>query len=534
MTYSGISIGSKQKQYDKGYSIEVPTLGLRPAQLPYYGSDTLNGVSSDISEHPTDNPDLPCYFHPEYKARLSTWRFMFDVFEGRSAWFDAGEGKITDKKKAQTYLPRENKESEEHYLARIKRSPYRNFLAPVIEDFEGLLTDWKWSGEILSSIAQSQDDCDLKGHDWITAISQADRLTLRDGACGLMVDFPMADPNILTRQDELVAPPRRPYLSVIDIQHVVNWSVCMEYGKPVIDMLVLRTPITIKDGKFGTKSVTSYRVFEKQGTLVTYEDYVIKKKKDIWVAIQICDTQALSISVIPFVYYSITNGDFFEAWPAFQEIAENTVHHYQINSEHRALLHGLNMPVPVRKGLLIAGMQDQNLPSVTLGPSSLIDVPVDGDFYFAEPTGNSAAANMEFSRSIENAAEKRSLEFLGIDQAHITATQVRRESGSLEASLGKLARQKESALQQVAMLWQMWTGESGELTCTVNKSILVEALDPQTIQALSALNAASQLSLQTLLLMLQQGKVIPASINLDDEEKLISSSPAPIVNLAPQ
>jgi MFS superfamily sulfate permease-like transporter len=90
------------------------------------------------------------------------------------------------------------------------------------------------------------------------------------------------------------------------------------------------------------------------------------------------------------------------------------------------------LPVPVRRGALL--MDGQTPPPLVIGPNSVVDVPVDGDFRFAEPTGSSLQQQQEHLRLIEELINNETLAFMSGQEA-VTATQARLQAGQVRTLL---------------------------------------------------------------------------------------------------
>ena len=86
---------------------------------------------------------------------------------------------------------------------------------------------------------------------------------------------------------------------------------------------------------------------------------------------------------MPLVWFGATGSRFGVGAVPLAGLADLSIQHFQLRSDLAELIHKLSMPVPVRKG---ASTDALGRPApLTIGPNSAIDLPVEGDFFFAEP-----------------------------------------------------------------------------------------------------------------------------------------------------
>ncbi|MHC5732925.1 MAG: hypothetical protein ACYTXY_54600, partial [Nostoc sp.] len=86
---------------------------------------------------------------------------------------------------------------------RTKRCTFDNRFEPAIKDYAGLLSIFSLNDNVAESIESNKDNIDQMGNDLWTFFHEADQYCLRDGWCGVMVEFPPEDPNIDSQADLL-------------------------------------------------------------------------------------------------------------------------------------------------------------------------------------------------------------------------------------------------------------------------------------------------------------------------------------------
>lgn len=91
-----------------------------------------------------------------------------------------------------------------------------------------------------------------------------------------------------------------------------------------------------------------------------------------------------------------------------------------------------------------------------LGPNFSIDIPVDGDFLFAEPTGSAIAASMEDIKHLEELINKFAISFTDGEYRSKTAAQILFEASREQANFKSLVRNKRSCLEEVFKTWCLY------------------------------------------------------------------------------
>lgn len=462
----------------------------------YGGSTIIQALRPEYSDK-----DLPCYHNSELLSLLPILNECQDCYTGITSWLKGG--RITDGGKAVRYLPKAKKEPDEEYHNRLIRSRWVNFFKTAIQGFQGLLTDFEILPDAPSSLLDSINNVDLQGASLRSLLSRADALSLRDGFCAVIVEYPRR-PNIASAADEL-AYPMRPYLCLVERRDIVNWSIVNNR----LEMLVVRRMASEPDGLYASTPVEQFWVM-RPGYYQVYEI------KDI-------DTQLISALVdeadlrspdgslfpeIPVVFYPTNTINPFDELPPLHDLALDNITHYQEWSDYREVRYKCNLPVPVRKGML----SDPPAP-LAIGPNSVVDVPVDGDFYFREPSGVAIADTRQAIIDLEIQMLKRSLSFFG-GEGNMTATEAELRSAQTKSGLFQMASDKESAVQSILQYWTRWTGEDKVGGIAVNRSILKAPLSPQAVQVFSDLVVSGLLDRETFWEILNEGGVLPESLTV--------------------
>jgi len=457
-----------------------------------------------IAANPGD-VNSPNYVHPlvlDYRWEMGFLKEVWDGLRGAGV-----KGK---------YCPKEEREPGRAYQQRLDRCRFDNRFQPAIKDYSGLLSVFTLNEDTPKSIISNKENIDQQGSSIWTFLSEADQMALRDGWCGIYVDYPPTDENIQS-QGDLLASDRRPYLVLIERGSVINWD--FEYdinGKPVLKMLVLQESVFVRTGKYGHTLIQQYRVlypgsFEVWGLVPSPETQNVSDT-----VLELFEAGETSLETIPFVYYSVSGGGLFQSPAPFLNLALLNVEHYQKRSQKNEVLRKCNLPVPVRRGA-IRDPKTNQFPPLIIGPNSCVDVPENGDFFFAEPSGAAIASTSEDIKQLELAMDRTTLDFLTNGDGQKTATEVIIDSAKTGASLTDMARRKESAVQSTFELWIAYTGESEGGGITMDESLLQTPMSPEEIGQITNLASQGFISQKTLLTTLQQGKILSKDFDVDAE-----------------
>jgi hypothetical protein len=458
---------------------------------------------------PTDQGHLPCYQNPEYLAAADDLDLVADVWGGL-------RGKLPK------YLVKEVGEKPQSYRGRLSRVRFDNRFTPTIKGQCGILSKFAFREDAAASILLAQEDVDLRGNDLTTFLNSADEAVLRDGGVAILTEYPEADPTIQSAAD-FNASNRRPYLVLVDRRDVLNWTIIQEYGVSVLSRVTVRRRVRIPDQDFGEKIVTVYRVM----TPGHYEDWEVMVQGRKWVKIPHLDASGnpsrgeTSHKRIPLVWYAANGRSLFEAEIPFLNLAELNIEHLQKRSSLNEVLYKMNMPVPVRKGAKPLAPQVPGQPPVfpplVIGPNSVVDIPVDADFFFAEPSGNAIASSQADIEKLESAMDRVSLSAMsGIGDAAKTATESMLNAAQSQSVLSGMARRKESAVQAVFADWVDYTGEVEGGGIEVDESVLQAPATPDEIRTI--LDAMGiQISDELALKMLADRQWLPDGTDIEAE-----------------
>ena len=460
-----------------------------------------------LVNHPTDDPTLVSYVRPELRALSEELVRVNDCFTLMRG----------DDCRAK-YLHQEQGEPDAAYMSRINRSTYTPVFRDSIRAFAGLLGNYQES-ELPTTLDDNIENVDMMGSSLAKFLNDLDQLVLRDGGAAVLVEMPPEQLELESALEEMEEQ-RRPYLVHVERQNIINWRTTMSGGREVVQQCVIRTleERESEDGAFGTHLEPVY-VHLYPGGFCKYE--LRRGAGDSkWQMVKIAEGQT-SLPIVPLVWMGATGSKFGVGSVPLVGLADLSIQHYQLRSDLAELLHKCAMPVPVRKG---APTDAHGRPAaLTIGPNTAIDLPNEGDFSFAEPSGSSLQRHQDEITHVESLMDRSSLSFMYGQGGNRTATEAALQGAQIQAQVKTLIENKESAFDMIVRLWATYTSEkiSGESGIEVSDSLIQRPLEAQEVQALLNLYAENAISHQTLLEELQRGHALSSEIDIEEEIKRI-------------
>lgn len=441
-----------------------------------------------------DAPNLPTWKHPVLRDVEPDLQLLADCWLGLRGT-------------EATYLPQETKEPDRAYRARLSRATYVPSFRKAIEAMSGILSQFTLS-DLPPSMEQQLDDVDQLGNNLTAFLAMADSLAMRDGGCAVMVEMPqqVAVPSEADR----LALGRNPYLVLLERRNILNWRTEYIAGQERLVQATVLEWREVESGSFGFSIEPFFRVL----TPGAFQVFQVNTKPGATQKLLLVEEGFTSIEEVPLVWYSPQPQRWGHGLPTFRELALLTLQHYRSRSDLNELLHRCALPVPVRRGALL--MDGQTPPPLVIGPNSVVDVPVDGDFRFAEPSGSSLQQQQEHLRHIEQLINNETLAFMSGQEA-VTATQARLQAGQVQSGLALAGMQKGSLFEQIQFLWCSYTNEEPMGHLQIAAQALESKLEPQQVAQIKALADGGYLSKSSALELLQRGGLLPIDFDVEQE-----------------
>jgi hypothetical protein len=475
---------------------------------------------------------------PDYKSRAHTalvplWKMMRDLWGGTRTMREAGE----------LYLPRGAAETVKDFQDRLKRTEFFNAFRRTNSGLTGMVfrRDPELDEDVGETFAAHWENIDNAGTHGAVFARQLLSIGLRDGGAAILVDYPEVDGTLTLAEER--ARNLRPYWVKVDADQIISARTTMIDGQSVLSQIVLKEVATEADGDFGEVEVTRFRVFRLVHTSIA----IMQEAQDAGVTLapgemdQLAkldgyavtwelweyqgDPQELTVlrrgrvrnqSRIPVAYFAAGEElSWGYAYPPLEDLAHTNIAHYQVKSDHRFSMHKASVPILVMKG------RDRTESEVIVGPNTGIDVSPEGDVKYVEHAGTALNATRTECQDLEAQMAAQGLSMLKRETRSAETAEAKRIDKSAEDSmLGSIARSLQDALEEAAGFHAAYIGDTGG-SIQVNMEFEALSFDATFISAVSNLQVANQISLDTLWDILAAGAVLPDTFDKAEEEKRI-------------
>lgn len=467
-------------------------------------------------DHPVDDPSLPSYQHPALRELAEDLHRAYDCYR----CLKGVKGK---------YLPKEAREPDDAYEARLQRSTFTDFFRASIHAFAGVLSKFSLRNPP-PSLEKAKDNIDLEGNSLTAWWEEVDSLMLRDGANALQVEMPDGTPGSAAEEAALG---RRPYLLYRPRSKVLNWRVSVTDGVEALERVTLLELSEVEDGEFGVKIEPRYRVIGR-GMWALFR--IERNASNDLVATlenqgQYLGANGQPLPVVPVVWYSSDQVGFGHGDLPLRQVVELSIEHFQRRSDLREKDHRCNLPVPVAIGRTPPAPGQAQRPLV-LGPNTVIDLDQGGSFNFAEPSAASLAFSQAQISEVEKLIARQTLGFLYGDPGSTkTATQAGMEGAQTESAITRIAERKASAMQSLMALWVLFTGEplNEGAGLAMSASIYERPMEASDVDQLHKLAGGRELiSQRSAIEELQRAGRLKVTTSVEEElERLAEEVPEP-------
>lgn len=469
------------------------------------------------------NPASPDYKSAAWQRMLPGWTLCEDVMGGTQAI----------RAKTTQYLPQAPLEQQDEYNRRLLRTEFYNGFERTVRGLTGMVfrRNIELSDDVPEPLVEDWENIDGGGThgDVFSRLVFEDGMV--DGMAAILVDFPSLPKGAaLTLADEKRMG-LRPYWVHVKAKQIVSARVKSIFGRVVLTQAVIEEHAMVADGPFGEKDECRYRVFRLNTTpyetgkgplTVTWEVWTEQTLQGGAKALLMTGNGTLANqTAIPLVpVYCGPRLAPFEVKPPLLDLAYANIAHYQVQSDHRYSLHIASVPILVFKGRDTSGGKQ------AVGPNVGIDVDKDGDVKYVEHAGTALEATRNELKDLETRMASLGLAMLQQEtRAAETAEAKRIDKAEQDSALAVAARGLQDAIEQALIYHAAYRRVETGGSVLVNREFEELTLTPQMIQALSSLQIAGQISLDTLWDMLETGNLMPEDFEPEKEKlKLVIGS----------
>lgn len=158
-----------------------------------------------------NDADALAYEHPDYVEEKCKWKKYEDCYQADDIY---------------KYIYKHPRESEDMFRVRVKRGYFYNYCASVVDLFVAYLfhapiardlgNDTEWLQELY-------DDADLAGTKYSAFLNTVETFAQIYGHCGVLVDAPAIDGQIVSEAQRRAAK-LRPYLTIVRPSQILDWE----------------------------------------------------------------------------------------------------------------------------------------------------------------------------------------------------------------------------------------------------------------------------------------------------------------------
>lgn len=432
-------------------------------------------------------------------------------------------GTKTMRAAGEVYLPKWPKEDAGAYKDRLGLSTLLPAYGETVQNMTGRVfaEPIGLGDDVPDEIKGFAENIDRQGNN-LQVWSQSFFSTgLAYGLCHVLVEYPKTQ-GLNTKADEINAGVR-PYAVIIDPQQVLGWKSASQNGEQSLSQFRYMETVEEDDpeNSFAVKCFKQIRVLEP-GKWSTYRQVDDDKGGKTW---KLYEEGVTSLQFIPLVTFYTKRTGFMTAVPPLLDLSHLNVKHWQSQSDQDNILHIARVPV-----LAAIGVQDsidaQGNPvpwQMTIGSSTAITIPKDGDLKYVEHTGKAIEAGRQSLLDLEDQMRMAGAKLLQKEkQATKTAAQAEEEAAQELSPLETMAGSFEDAIDQVLQFFALWMNlkEGGHVK--VNGNFDVDYAPETTLPLLKGMTDSGYLSEETLFREVQRRGVISSDLDWDEEKQRIS------------
>jgi hypothetical protein len=419
--------------------------------------------------------------------------------------------------RSRDFIPREPREDEAAYNRRIFHATLPPFLTRLASQAAGVIL--RKGIEI---------DGDPYWTDWATNVT-GDGTTLNEyarrqlitailfGHSSSIVDYP-ADSTAQSLAEER-ALARRPYLVPIHPRQILGWRTSNDSWSSDLSQVRIRETVILSAGLYGEEITEQIRVlspgrYELWRPQTPRTNLPINNQLPGPTAWDLYKPGTTSLDRIPLVtVYSNRTGNLLSK-PPLLEVAQLNIAYAQRFCDYHHSIHVGACPI-----LTFYGLDEEQLENGEAGLSvnNAILLPIGGDAKYVEPTSDAFDAQLKCLAALEDQISRLGINTL--TQQNVTnaaAESKRMDRIDSDSIMAVIAGDLERSITEIFELAAAYT-DIEPPTISIPRDYENRLLDGNQITAYLQLYMQRAISQRTLLTILQQGEVLPPTIDIDAE-----------------
>lgn len=453
--------------------------------------------------------------HPTYQ----------DQFKTRKIYKDVLGGTLKLRKEKEEYLPKFPSERSRSYDVRLKTATLQNLTEKTQDIMTGLVFQKPitLSEDMPEDTQRLADNFDNRGND-LDAFAQTAFEKSFEGHCGILIDAPTIKAETLEQQRNLNL---RPYAVLYDANSIINWHTrinpvtkSLEY-----DLLVFCERNWRRKNRFEYEEVKEFRVWEL--------DTESRVSWQLWREVEVKDTDEKEIRLIgeglldtrfkeiPFSpIYGCKKGD-LASKPPLIDLALKNIEHFQTYSDYKSLIHKTNVPMLMVKNL------DGELNEIA--GDRLLKVDAEGDAKWVEVEGSALSSTRTALQDIKDEMAQMGISLMMATppRGDTTATEKLIDSIQEMSQLQKQAFSLKQAIERSFAFMDLYESREGAGSIELGANWTQLAISNQELQTFNSMVNDGNLSLDTLLWVMEKSGNLPPNISAEDEKERITNAGRP-------
>jgi hypothetical protein len=407
--------------------------------------------------------------------------------------------------RSEDIVPREPREDDDAYKRRIFHLTMPPFLQRLASQAAGTI--------LRKGITLEGDPYwdewrqDVTG-DGVTLNGFARRLltnALLYGHCSTLVDYSALEPapNLAAQR----ANGDRPYLCPVDATQIIGWRTANNRAESALTQVRILERITEPNGTFGESVFDQIRVLTPDRWEVWR--LVGEGRTAGW---SLTSSGPLTTSTLPLVtVYSNRLGTLMSRPPLLECAYLNIAYAQRFCDYHHAIHVGAN---PI---LTLRGFDPDSESPVGLSVNTAILLPPDGGAEIVAPPSDAYAAQLQCLKALEDQISRLGINTLAQQNITNAAAEAKRlDRVDSDSIMAIISEDLERAITDILTLAGEYVGVEPP-TVSIPKDYENRLIDGNQITAYLQLFMQGAISQETLLAILQQGEVLPPTVDLEKE-----------------
>lgn len=421
--------------------------------------------------------------------------------------------------RSRVLIPQEPSESDDAYQRRIFHATLPPFLSRLASQAAGIILrkgvkvegDDYWMNWIQNVCGDGTTLDEYARRQLVTALLY--------GHSSTVVDFTNdASPRTLAEERQSG---RRPYLVPIHPRQVLGWRTTNDSASSDLAQVRIREQVVVPKGAYGEELVEQIRVLTPGGYEVwrsaalpyrQLSNYTVQPLPLQW---ELVESGSTTLERVPMVtVYSNRTGNLMSTPPLMEVAALNLAYAQRFCDLHHSI------HVTANPMLVMRGFDPDTDSPIGISANTALLMPVDGGAEWIQPTTDAFEAQLRTLKELEDQISRLGINTLS--QANLTnaAAEARRlDRVDSDSIMAMISLDLERTLAQMFEMASSYVGIEPP-TVTIPRDYDNRMLTGNEVTALLQLYMQNAISQQTLLKVLQDGEVLPITIDLDAEISL--------------